>query len=60
MTTEQDLIFDELYDDFERTMDGEGSVDLVSYREENDIDFDMMMQIWETYISKVAKRKGLK
>ena len=60
MTTKQDLIFDELYDDFERTMDGEGSVDLVSYREENDIEFDMMMQIWEAYIMKVAKRKGVK
>ena len=60
MITESDLIFDELYDDFERTMDGEGSVDLVSYREENDIEFDMMMQIWEAYIMKVAKRKGVK
>tara|TARA_R110000744_G_scaffold177403_5_gene296210 strand:- start:2648 stop:2830 length:183 start_codon:yes stop_codon:yes gene_type:complete len=60
MTTEHDLIFDELYDDFERTMDGEGNVDLISYREENDIELDMMMQIWEAYIMKVAKRKGVK
>ena len=40
MTTENDIIFDNLYDDFRRTMDGEGSLTLIAYMEENNIDYE--------------------
>tara|TARA_R100000655_G_scaffold36011_3_gene69966 strand:+ start:362 stop:544 length:183 start_codon:yes stop_codon:yes gene_type:complete len=58
MTTEQDLIFDELYDEFKRTMDND-SVNLLAYAEEHGIDDDTMMLIWETYIIEVGKRNGV-
>lgn len=58
MTTEKDLIFDELYDEFKRTMDND-SVNLLAYAEEHDIDDDTMMLIWETYIIEVGKRNGV-
>tara|TARA_R110002012_G_scaffold316236_1_gene530952 strand:+ start:406 stop:585 length:180 start_codon:yes stop_codon:yes gene_type:complete len=56
MITENDIIFDHLYDDFKRTMDGEGSVNLIAYMEENEINQELMMQIWEAYILEVEKR----
>tara|TARA_Y100000004_G_scaffold174804_1_gene213847 strand:+ start:108 stop:290 length:183 start_codon:yes stop_codon:yes gene_type:complete len=58
MTTEKDLIFDELYDEFKRTMDND-SVNLLAYAEEHDIDDDTMMLMWETYIIEVGKRNGV-
>ena len=58
MITEQDLIFDELYDEFKRTMDND-SVNLLAYAEEHGIDDDTMMLIWETYIIEVGKRNGV-
>ena len=58
MITEQDLIFDELYDEFKRTMDND-SVNLPAYAEEHGIDDDTMMLIWETYIIEVGKRNGV-
>jgi len=58
MITEQDLIFDELYDEFKRTMDND-SVNLLAYADEHDIDDDTMMLMWETYIIEVGKRKGV-
>tara|TARA_R100000742_G_C4161674_1_gene3066 strand:+ start:90 stop:269 length:180 start_codon:yes stop_codon:yes gene_type:complete len=58
MITENDIIFDHLYDDFKRTMDGEGSVNLIAYMEENEINQELMMQIWEAYILEVEKRGG--
>jgi hypothetical protein len=58
MITEKDLIFDELYDEFKRTMDND-SVNLIAYAEEHDIDDDTMMLMWETYIIEVGKRNGV-
>tara|TARA_R100000700_G_C3082039_1_gene87308 strand:- start:416 stop:598 length:183 start_codon:yes stop_codon:yes gene_type:complete len=58
MITESDLIFDELYDEFKRTMDND-SVNLLAYAEEHGIDDDTMMLIWETYIIEVGKRNGV-
>ena len=58
MITEKDLIFDELYDDFKRTMDND-SVNILAYAEEHDIDDDTMMLMWETYIIEVGKRNGV-
>ena len=58
MTTEQDLIFDELYDEFKRTMDND-SVNLLAYADEHGIDDDTMMLMWETYIIEVGKRNGV-
>ena len=58
MITEKDLIFDELYDEFKRTMDND-SVNLLAYAEEHDIDDDTMMLMWETYIIEVGKRNGI-
>jgi hypothetical protein len=58
MITEKDLMFDELYDEFKRTMDND-SVNLLAYAEEHNIDDDTMMLIWETYIIEVGKRKGV-
>tara|TARA_Y100001963_G_scaffold114422_1_gene158652 strand:- start:645 stop:824 length:180 start_codon:yes stop_codon:yes gene_type:complete len=56
MITENDIIFDHLYDDFKRTMDGDGNVNLIAYMEENEISQELMMQIWEAYILEVKKR----
>ena len=58
MITEKDLMFDELYDEFKRTMDND-SVSLLAYAEEHDIDDDTMMLMWETYIIEVGKRNGV-
>ena len=58
MITEKDLIFDELYDEFKRTLDND-SVNLLAYAEEHDIDDDTMMLMWETYIIEVGKRNGV-
>ena len=57
MTTENDIIFDHLYDDFRRTMDGEGSLNLIAYMEENNISEEIMVQMWEIYTSKVKKKE---
>ena len=60
MTTEQDLIFDELYDEFKRTMDNDSvNVNLLTYAEEHGIDDDLMMLIWEAYIVEVGKRNEI-
>jgi hypothetical protein len=58
MITEKDLMFDELYDEFKRTMDND-SVNLLAYAEEHGIDDDTMMLMWETYIIEVEKRNGV-
>tara|TARA_R100000329_G_scaffold33531_1_gene31223 strand:- start:290 stop:472 length:183 start_codon:yes stop_codon:yes gene_type:complete len=58
MITEKDLMFDELYDEFKRTMDND-SVNLSAYAEEHGIDDDTMMLIWETYIIEIGKRNGV-
>ena len=57
MITENDIIFDHLYDDFKRTMDGDGNVNLIAYMEENEISQELMMQIWEAYILEVKKKE---
>jgi len=60
MITEKDLIFDELYDEFKRTIEADSkNVNLLTYAEEHDIDDDTMMLIWETYIIEVGKRNGV-
>jgi len=60
MITEQDLIFDELYDEFKRTIEADSeNVNLLTYADEHDIDDDTMMLIWETYIIEVGKRNGV-
>lgn len=58
MITKKDLIFDELYDEFKRTMDND-SVNLLAYADEHGIDDDTMMLMWETYIIEVGKRNGV-
>ena len=60
MITEQDLIFDELYDEFKRTIEVDSeNVNLLTYADEHNIDDDTMMLIWETYIIEVGKRNGV-
>lgn len=60
MITEKDLIFDELYDEFKRTIEADSeNVNLLTYADEHDIDDDTMMLIWETYIIEVGKRNGV-
>ena len=60
MITEKDLIFDELYDEFKRTIEADSeNVNLLTYADEHDIDDDTMMLIWGTYIIEVGKRKGV-
>ena len=60
MTTEKDLIFDELYDEFKRTIEADSqNVNLLTYADEHNIDDDTMMLIWETYIIEVGKRNGV-
>ena len=60
MIVESDLIFDELYDEFKRTMDADSeNVNLLTYADEHDIEDDMMMLIWETYIIEIGKRNGV-
>ena len=51
-------MFDELYDEFKRTMDND-SVNLLAYAEEHNIDDDTMMLMWEAYIIEVGKRNGV-
>ena len=60
MTTEHNLIFDEMYDDFKRTVEAEGQINLFDYQEANDIEQDMMMKIWEAYIMEVGSKNGKK
>ena len=60
MITENDIIFDNLYEEFRCTMDGEGSVNLIAYMEENNIKEDVMLQMWEAYIIEVGKRNERK
>ena len=60
MITEKDLMFDELYDEFKRTIEADSqNVNLLTYAEEHNIDDDTMMLIWETYIIEVGKRNGV-
>jgi len=60
MITEKDLIFDELYDEFKRTIEADSkNVNLLTYADEHDIDDDTMMLIWETYIIEIGKRNGV-
>ena len=60
MITEKDLIFDELYDEFKRTIEADSeNVNLLTYADEHDIDDDTMMLMWETYIIEVGKRNGV-
>jgi hypothetical protein len=60
MITESDLIFDELYDEFKRTIEADSqNVNLLTYADEHNIDDDTMMLIWETYIIEVGKRNGV-
>ena len=61
MITEKDLIFDELYDEFKRTIEADSqNVNLLTYADEHNIDDDTMMLIWETYIIEVGKRNGVR
>ena len=41
-------------------MDGEGSVNLIAYMEENNIKEEIMLQMWEAYIIEVGKRNESK
>jgi len=60
MITEKDLIFDELYDEFKRTIEADSeNVNLLTYADEHNIDDDTMMLMWETYIIEVGKRNGV-
>jgi len=60
MITESDLIFDELYDEFKRTIEADSeNVNLLTYADEHNIDDDTMMLMWETYIIEVGKRNGV-
>lgn len=59
MITTNDLMFDELYDEFKRTMKAEeGNIDFESYREENNIDHDTMENMIETYLTHMELNKN--
>jgi hypothetical protein len=59
MITTNDLMFDELYDEFKRTMKAEeGDIDFEAYREENNIDHDMMENMIETYLTHMELNKN--
>ena len=53
MITENDIIFDHLYDEFKRAIEADG-------QNVNGISDDVMMQMWETYIIEVGKRNEKK
>ena len=59
MITTNDLMFDELYDEFKRTMKAEeGNIDFEAYREENNIDHDTMENMIETYLTHMELNKN--
>ena len=59
MITTNDLMFDELYDEFKRTMKAEeGDIDFEAYREENNIDHDMMENMIEIYLTHMELNKN--
>ena len=59
MITTNDLMFDELYDEFKRTMKAEeGDIDFEAYREENNIDHDTMENMIETYLTHMELNKN--
>ena len=61
MITENDIIFDHLYDEFKRAIEADGqNVNLLTYGDENGISHDVMMQMWEAYIIEVGKRNESK
>jgi len=59
MITTNDLMFDELYDEFKRTMKAEeGNIDFEAYREENNIDYDTMENMIEAYLTHMELNKN--
>ena len=59
MITTNDLMFDELYDEFKRTMKAEeGDIDFEAYREENNIDHNTMENMIETYLTHMELNKN--
>ena len=61
MITENDIIFDHLYEEFKRAIEDDGqNVNLLTYGDENGISHDVMMQMWEAYIIEVGKRNEAK
>lgn len=59
MITTNDLMFDELYDEFKRTMKAEeGDIDFEAYREENNIDYDTMENMIEAYLTHMELNKN--
>lgn len=59
MITTNDLMFDELYDEFKRTMKAEeGNIDFEAYREENNIDHDTMENMIEAYLTHMELNKN--
>lgn len=59
MITTNDLMFDELYDEFKRTMKAEGGdIDFEAYREENNINHDTMENMIETYLTHMELNKN--
>ena len=59
-THENDIIFDNLYEEFRDTIDGENIINLIDYMEDRNIDESIMIQMWEAYILEVSKRNELK
>ena len=58
--TENDIIFDHLYDVFKDYMDtADEPIDMKDYMEDNGIDRTTMLIIYETYIYELKKRKEL-
>ena len=59
MITTNDLMFDELYEEFKRTMKAEGGdIDFEAYREENNINHDTMENMIETYLTHMELNKN--
>ena len=59
-THENDIIFDNLYEEFRDTIDGEKIINLIDYMEDRNIDESIMIQMGEAYILEVSKRNELK
>ena len=60
MTTENDIIFDHLYEDFKNFMDdADGVVSIKHYMEDNGIAKETMFIIYETYIYELKRKKDI-
>ena len=60
MTTENDIIFDHLYDEFKSFMDdADEPVSIKHYMEDNGIEKETMFIMYETYIYELKRKKEI-